>query len=1005
MIFISGLIDILYYICAMKAKALIIILLLFVCFTVNAKYICELTDFAYNGMPHARLSNAQQDSDGFIWFATWNGLVRFDGYKYYTFKPTMNSNGEITSNRIYKLRIGTNDGIWCVSDEEKLFYFDKRTNRYFDIHKRIKDIGNKKVKTFFVLNKGVTWVVFKDNTCLRMYDRDIFHNHSVKKYKSRQGKDMIVNTIFQDKNGKEWVLCNDFHHYQETCGSVFFIDNKGNAIVRQGNRAYLQKLSSSSVNHTHLIGKDRIALATEDGIVLYDIKKRAKHRYLKGYNISFLFIDSKERIWAFCGTNKVMMINTQTNKSLTLYSTTKCSSGPEKNPQLIFENSDKTVFLKLQDGKLSYYNEATQNLVECTFFSGQKKVDFNPSLITKFLFNSQNKLWVFQKQGASLVVIRNNRFLNNDIPSRTECRALEVDHLGRFLYADKTNRLVLSGSNILNTKKPAYCIKEDEHNRLWVGTKGDGLYVLTPTDATCTSYTKKHFSTSTGNFPADTIYDIAFDEKGNALIGSFGRGIFRMYYDNGRVKLQNFPSLPLKKVRDIEYLGNNILAIATTGGLVIGDISYDKIPKFYTNLYRVEEWGMKGSDVMKVLKYKNDLYAFVYGNGIIKTQLNNIMSESIHFQTFQLPSSNTADQILSAAIFEKNIWIVSQQSITRFGLNNNKARIFTAKDFCGIHTFSEATPVMLGNDILVGTTQGFMSFNPKECNDHHFMPSIVFTGIQYQNNMAISPLNDIDEININPYERSLSLYVSSLEYGNMQDSRYRYMIKDYDKGWNYTDENQSAIIYNNLEPGNYVLVVQCTDQFGEWSDNEKKIRLSVKPLFVETIWFKILIALLIVGIIVGLSYFALYMRKMRNFVQKKYDLLKSIEKSTERFIPKTKPATWHNVSDKEFIMTTTEFFKQNINNSNFVIEDLAKYHGMSRSKYYNKVKAITGLSPIDFIKQLRIKHAIKLLDKGMSIADVAYATGFNDPKYFSRCFNAEMGIKPSEYRKLHRTNK
>ena len=56
------------------------------------------------------------------------------------------------------------------------------------------------------------------------------------------------------------------------------------------------------------------------------------------------------------------------------------------------------------------------------------------------------------------------------------------------------------------------------------------------------------------------------------------------------------------------------------------------------------------------------------------------------------------------------------------------------------------------------------------------------------------------------------------------------------------------------------------------------------------------------------------------------------------------------------------------------------------------------LSPVDFIKQMRIKKALKLLDEGgLSIAEVAYRVGFSDPKYFSRCFKAEMNITPSQY--------
>ena len=80
------------------------------------------------------------------------------------------------------------------------------------------------------------------------------------------------------------------------------------------------------------------------------------------------------------------------------------------------------------------------------------------------------------------------------------------------------------------------------------------------------------------------------------------------------------------------------------------------------------------------------------------------------------------------------------------------------------------------------------------------------------------------------------------------------------------------------------------------------------------------------------------------------------------------------------------------------VENFARHLGMSRTAYYNRMKELTGLSPIEFIRQIRIKKALRLMDDGeTSIMEVAYKTGFNDPKYFSRCFKAEMGMSPTAY--------
>jgi AraC-like DNA-binding protein len=73
---------------------------------------------------------------------------------------------------------------------------------------------------------------------------------------------------------------------------------------------------------------------------------------------------------------------------------------------------------------------------------------------------------------------------------------------------------------------------------------------------------------------------------------------------------------------------------------------------------------------------------------------------------------------------------------------------------------------------------------------------------------------------------------------------------------------------------------------------------------------------------------------------------------------------------------------------------------MSKSSLYRKIKSVTGLSPRDFIRNIRLKHAcIRLKDKSVPISEVAYSVGFSDPKYFTACFKQEFNLTPSEYQK------
>ncbi|MCS3796283.1 two-component regulator propeller domain-containing protein [Niastella sp. OAS944] len=102
--------------------------------------------------------------------------------------------------------------------------------------------------------------------------------------------------------------------------------------------------------------------------------------------------------------------------------------------------------------------------------------------------------------------------------------------------------------------------------------------------------------------------------------------------------------------------------------------------------------------------------------------------------------------------------------------------------------------------------------------------------------------------------------------------------------------------------------------------------------------------------------------------------------------------------DEQFIRQSIETVEQNISNPDFSVEDLSRALHMSRVALYKKLLALTGKSPLDFIKTLRLKRAAQLLEKSQfTISEIAYEVGFNNPKYFARTFKKEFGLLPSEY--------
>jgi DNA-binding response OmpR family regulator/anti-sigma regulatory factor (Ser/Thr protein kinase) len=137
--------------------------------------------------------------------------------------------------------------------------------------------------------------------------------------------------------------------------------------------------------------------------------------------------------------------------------------------------------------------------------------------------------------------------------------------------------------------------------------------------------------------------------------------------------------------------------------------------------------------------------------------------------------------------------------------------------------------------------------------------------------------------------------------------------------------------------------------------------------------------------------------RINNFIANKKDRQMEFKSDFEINISKLEYPSL----DEQFLKNAVSLIEQHLDASDFDINKMADKLNLSKSSLYRKIKSITDLSPRDFIRNIRLKHACLLLkDKSISIAEVAYSVGFSDPKYFTVCFKQEFNITPKEYQKI-----
>lgn len=1024
----------------MRKILLLTLLMLTVCTTAGARLFCRMKSFAPDGgIQQAHISNIQKDKTGFIWFATWNGLVRFDGYTFYTFKPINNSGGTIHSNRIYNLKMSSTGNIWCVSSDNRLYLFDTSLQTFTDVLRDIAPAADKKVKMLQSMPKGVTWAVFKDGSCLRLNDGCYRHGWRFFAAGSQQAMGRKIYETIQDEDGDEWIMTDrgtmcptrrlqvrgNYRFFKHTGDKVFLVSTEGQvATIDRNNRVRRSRLPAyvTGIRHSTLIARRHIAMATSRGTAVYDTRTGRCTMFgaQRGDSIIYLYGDRRNRLWAFSGGETVYLIDIAAGTTARLKSAPSPQSRSMRNPQLIFEDDKGNIILKPAKGKMAYYDERTGTLRLPDFYKGSEPAAFDPEKINKFMTDGSGNLWLIQPHETVCITFFNSHFTHHNSDGRTETRAMMRDSRGRYWLADRNNRICITGRDRATrlymsaqggmqaapctfSKMPVYCMTEDRQGRIWIGTKGEGVYLLTPEDGRRTRYGIRHLvhnGADRTSINSDSIYDIYQDRKGYIWLGSYGSGLCRTKAAGGDAA--EFVTVRggkgFNKIRCITEGRHGILIVGTTDGIMTADTRGSGMPRTYRNSFRNEPWGLKGNDIMKIVHAGGRTYACVYGSGISEIVSENLLSDSLHFRNYAITSQATADQIMTATVSGSDIWLVSEQAISRFSTASHTFSIFGRNMFADSFNFSEAAPIADGSVITLGTSEGTLSFDTRNIRTESGRRGIVFTGIQYQNDMSIRPLNDIQALTISPDERSFSLYLSSPGCINTEGTRYRYRMEGYDNGWNYTDEHQHSVNYTGIPDGDYTLIVEAAGPDGAWDGHGRTIAVHVTPLFTETIWFRMLVMIIVAAVFAAMVYAIIYLNRMRGIIQKKYSLLMTIDRMQAKAVTEQRGTADVEDDTQEFIRKSVEFFNRNIADNSIVVEDFARHLNMSRTAYYNRMKTATGLSPVDFIKQMRIKTALKLLDEGrLTVTEIAHKTGFSDPKYFARCFKAEMNMTPTQY--------
>lgn len=763
---------------------------------VKAQIKCKIESYSTeDGLSHDVIRDVIKGKDGFMWFATWDGINRFDGKNFITYKAAAGDHNNLGSNRIDVIKEDASGYIWLKAYDDQIYRFDKRTESFLSIPNLI---GTNKIEFDNIIpdNNGNVWLTtIKKGIYLAKKKEngqiEIIH-FGEKSKKNTALTSNKLNFTFLDKNNNLWAgsekgldiitksknqeytTKNIIKNSNVKCSfanddTIWFGTNEGDLIgYSQTYKKYWKTtVAQKSINSIIKSRNENLLLITTDAGELVSFNpltlKTVSSLKISDSPVYEIFQDTRGMLWIEPENTGVLLVNLKQKSVQSFSQKTDVSIIQLKNSYGIFEDNFDRVWVKLKGGGFGYYNQKTNTLDYFFNKPGDENLKFS-NTVSSMYFDPSGILWLSTNEGGiNKIIFQQNSFQQKLlIPGsknrlENEIRAVYKDKSNRLWIASKAGELKVYQNNqelknlFVNYKIQdiglIYNIIEDSKGNIWLGTKGKGLYKATPINVQKSQYRLQQFKANENDpksISSNLIYSILEDKKGRIWIGTYDHGINLVAENHGEISfIHQFKNYPYEESSKVRYLAEGYkgqIWVGTTNGLVTfnpGNYNPNqlKFSRYIKN--STDKSSLNSNDILFITKDSEDkMWLATAGGGLslaVPTKDNRLK-----FKNFTKKNGLPSDFILSMIEDdEKNLWLATENGISKFNLRNHTFRNYDTYDGLLKTRFSEATSLKLQNgDLIFGCKNGYLNFNPQKIKNQKSTAKMVFTNFEINNKTA-----------------------------------------------------------------------------------------------------------------------------------------------------------------------------------------------------------------------------------------------------------------------------
>ncbi len=789
-----------------------------------------------SGLPNSKIYNISQDTDGFIWISTENGLSRFDGMSFTTFKNSKEDAGNTVASDFVLELFEDSNGTYWVGTSAGLQIFDMEYNTFSKIDLQDKDVP---MSIQHISDIIETEYIGENRILAATSGHGIYvidpKSHKVDTVLTRELKSIIpsefIKKMFVDSHKRLWIAPQD------------------------GNAGVVELSSGKDISPATLIQDEDIAITSfaEDrssdniiigssthGILIYDsisgIIRLAKDPNARKYSVESIL---KNNISSQCGeTTYIIGLE---NDGIKMFDAETETVSRISLPNIPYDMSSWKIHCMASDSQNNLWIGAYN-----------KGVLLVPKSMYGFEYTDLADAGFGRANGVCVTSVTENPE-NGDLWVGT-------DGSGIFRISENGKRTQYTKDNSPLTNNSIMSLVIDKRGTLWVATYLDGLFSWSER----TGFRQFRNQDALGTARTSSL---VYSPKSDILyVGTHGNGLSIISLDDEKV-VRTFAEDENKWISDLYLDRFGILWVGTYNG----PMRYDhKIRDLVS--YEIDESLKPG--VQSFCESSDGKMWIGTGEGLISFD-----TETKETETFTeadgLPN-NFVNEIRVGS--DGNLWVATLNGLSRFSPDTKEFKNYYHYDGLQENEFhTGASYTAEDGRMYFGGINGLTSFYPHivdQCK--HPIPPLFFSDlrvmnepVKYDSEMGHSNVLDKNITQAScitlPYDRNMfSLMFSVLEYTNPEKITYDYMMEGFDDDWHHTNPNSRTVTYTNLPSGRYIFKVKAffDGEPDNFSYREINIRI-LKPWY-RSIWASLLYLMVIILIIMRI-----YRHRERLAMQKK----------------------------------------------------------------------------------------------------------------------------------------